>query len=561
MANFVPFCGLFCAATENGEEYIRMLWDLIFSILAGVITVFASLRFIHMLQLESYQGKMYLKWLKRAGRAPALNCLLGALAAFFLRSSWTFFYNDNQFLLYVADALYLFAMASFVFSSKKQEEKKKLVFTGRANRLLAILFLLCLVFHRNLFIPLFEIDMPALLRMPVLALLRYLPGMLLPFFVLLAYLIALPIENGVKRYYFNDAKKKLAQRKDVIKIGITGSFGKTSTKFILGTILQEKYNTLITPSSFNTPMGVTRVVREQLKDEHEVFVAEMGARYKGDIKELCELVAPGLGLITSVGKQHLETFGSYEAVIETKSELLHALPESGTAFVNGDNKDCRENMRHIAVHTNLFGIEDDESYYMRASDIKITPMGSEFTLITATGESIRCATALLGEHNILNITGAAALAYYIGVPLHSIAEGILKVKPVEHRLQLIQGPVTVIDDAFNANPVGTKAALKVLGAFENPNKVIVTPGMVELGAEQDALNEEFGRMMAKVATTVILVGKYNEPAIRRGLLAEGYKEEQIVFIETLSEVQSILPRYAPAGSVVLFENDLPDNYA
>lgn len=533
-----------------------MIWNVIFTVLAAVATVMASLYFVRMLQLQSYQGKMYLKWLRHTGMQSALNCFFGVLAAYFLRVSWVFFYFENtpwleQVIYYGGDVLYLLAMVSFFISTRKTKEK--LAFTGRVKRLIAALFILAALFHWGLFLPLYETNIPGMF---MISFIRYLPGLILPLFVWLAYIVLLPVENLVKKRYFNDAKRKLAAR-DIIKIGITGSFGKTSTKFILGTMLSEKYNTLVTPSSYNTPMGVTRVIREQLTDAHEAFVAEMGARYKGDIKELCELVNPHYGLITSIGKQHMETFGSYEALLETKAELLDY---AAVAFLNGDIEDCRK-LRDRAKEAHLFGLQDDPAYYMRAADITVGRHGSAFTLIAADGGQAHCQTVLLGKHNIANITGAAVLAYHAGVPLESIAEGIRKVEPIEHRLQLIQGRVTVIDDAFNANPAGTAAAMEVLREFSDMRRVVVTPGMVELGEEQYTLNEEFGRTMAGVANVVIIVGKTNAEAIKNGLLQAAFSESCIINAGTLEEVTAILPEYAPEGSVVLFENDLPENYS
>ncbi len=537
------------------------IWNSIFAVLAAAVTAFAALRPIHMLQLESYQGNMYVKWIRRAGGRDALMYLLCAGIAFMLRIGWVFFYYDMPLfaaiLWYGADAAYIGFMLYVGISNRKQAQKKPLVYTGRVKRLLAVLFVLSAVFHMGLFLPFYLSNWGGVLSMNLL---RYLPGLLLPLFVLLAHCITLPIENSVKRWYFNDAKHKLASREDVIKIGITGSYGKTSTKFILGTILQERWNTLVTPSSFNTPMGVTRIIREKLEADHAVFVAEMGARYKGDITELCKLVGPRYGIITSVGKQHLDTFGSYEAVINTKSELLRALPEDGAAFLNGDNEGCRQMYADCTLKEKyLFGLNGD-GLYMKASDIQVNSLGSAFTLTAQDGASVSCQTVLLGRHNIGNITGAAALAKYLGLTMEQIAAGIGKLQPVEHRLQLIQGPVTVIDDAFNSNPAGTKAALEVLKSFATARRIIVTPGMIELGEEEEALNEAFGRDIAQAADIAILVGKGRIEPIKRGLLQAGFAEDHIVQANTLNDATAKLPLYAAPGSVVLFENDLPDNY-
>ncbi len=537
------------------------IWNSIFAVLAAAATVFAALRCIHMLQLESYQGNMYLKWLRRAGLQDCLLFLLSGGIALMLRIGWVFFYYTMPaaaaLLWYGADAAYIAAMLYIGVSNKKQSAKKPLHYTGRVKRLLVVVLIISGIFHMSLFLPFYLSGWGDVIAMNML---RYLPGMLLPLFVLITHLITLPIENAVKRWYFNDARRKLAARDDLIKIGITGSYGKTSTKFILGTILQERYSTLVTPSSYNTPMGVTRIIREKLEPAHEVFVAEMGARYKGDIAELCRLVGPCYGIITSVGKQHLDTFGSYEAVIRTKSELLTALPEDGAAFINGDNEGCRRMYADSSLKEKyLFGFDGDD-LYMKASDIQVDTTGSSFTLTAADGAAARCHTVLLGRHNIGNVTGAAAIAKYLGLTMEQIAAGIEKLEPVEHRLQLIQGHVTVIDDAFNANPAGTKAALEVLKSFSPARRIIVTPGMIELGAEEEALNEEFGRDIAGVADIAILVGKSRVEPIKRGLLQAGFAQGCIVQVNTLYDATAKLPLYTVPGSVVLFENDLPDNY-
>jgi UDP-N-acetylmuramoyl-tripeptide--D-alanyl-D-alanine ligase len=537
------------------------IWNSIFAVLAAAATSFAALRCVHMLQLESYQGNMYLKWLRRAGGQDLLLYLLSGGIALMLRIGWVFFYYSlpaaSTLLWYGADAAYIVAMLYIGVSNKKQPAKKPLHYTGRVKRLFVVLFIVSGIFHMSLFLPFYLSGWGDVITMNLL---RYLPGMLLPLFVLLAHLITLPVENSVKGWYFNDARRKLAARGDVIKIGITGSYGKTSTKFILGTILEERYNTLVTPSSYNTPMGVTRIIREKLELAHEVFVAEMGARYKGDIAELCRLVGPRYGIVTSVGKQHLDTFGSYEAVLRTKSELLDALPKDGAAFLNGDNEGCRSMFSDCSLKGKyLFGLEGDD-LYMKASDIRVDSTGSAFTLTAADGATARCHTVLLGRHNIGNIAGAAALAKYLGLTMEQIAAGIEKLQPVEHRLQLIQGHVTVIDDAFNANPAGTKAALEVLKSFAPARRIIVTPGMIELGAEEEALNEVFGRDIAGTADIAILVGKGRVEPIKRGLLQAGFAQDCIVQVNTLNDATVKLPLYTAPGSVVLFENDLPDNY-
>lgn len=531
---------------------------------AAAAAVLAALQFIHMLQLESYQGKMYLKWLKKHA-SDALTFFMIGIVCLALRSSAAFLVHYGTHIANIAyigaDALYVLLLLLMYLSERKKEKKKPLVYTGRVKRLMVALFALAVVFTASLFITVkpTENGIPTWGAFLLLYGLRYLPGALLPLFVLLAWLVTYPIEAAVKAWYFGDAQKILKKREDLIKIGITGSYGKTSTKHALGEILKEKYDVLYTPGSFNTPMGVTRVVREQLSDDHNVFIAEMGARYKGDIKELTRLVGPRYGIITSVGKQHLETFGSLEAVIATKSELMEGIGENGACFFNGDNALCRSMFERCKLADKfLFGTEG-EGLFMKASEIASGPKGSSFTLTAEGGESVRCQTKLLGRHNILNVAGAAALSHFLGLSLEEIASAVGRLQPVQHRLELIPGAVTVIDDAFNANPEGAKEALEVLKGFTG-RRIVVTPGMVELGEEETALNRAFGAHMAGAADIAILVGGAHVAPIREGLLEAGFDEANIVGAKDLTEASELLKRYTEPGAVVLFENDLPDNY-
>lgn len=382
----------------------------------------------------------------------------------------------------------------------------------------------------------------------------------LPLWVALGGLCAWPVEKLVTELYFRDAQRKLAAREDVIKIGITGSYGKTSVKFILGTILQEKFQTLVTPSSFNTPMGVTRIIREKLTPAHQVFVAEMGARHVGDIKELCRLVRPTYGVLTSVGPQHLDTFHTLDRIKNTKYELMDAIPEDGCCFFPDDGAICRELYDRTAKDKRLCSLKETENADVWASDITVSALGSRFTLHTREGWEV-CETRLLGEHNIQNILLAATVGLRLGMTLKQVARGISRIQPVEHRLQLIQSPgVTIIDDAFNSNPRGAEAALKVLAAFPG-RRIIITPGMVELGEGEQEFNRNFGQQIAHSADIAILVGKKHTAPIAEGLRNEKFPEENLHIVSSLEEASELLQQLGRAGDVAMFENDLPDNYS
>ena len=493
-------------------------------------------RLLHYFQLESYQLPGFFRSIKRNTR-KALQPGLAVAAAGVLCAVIG--------LPAVVRLLAPAAMAALMFlQAKKEKLKKPFVITERVKRLIAM--------HAA---TAFVVIAIAFAVSPVL-------GFLVPAFeallIALAALCAQPIEKNINQQFVNDAKDRLARNPKLIKIGITGSYGKTSTKFLLRDILSVKYSVLATPSSFNTTMGVTRVIREQLMPGHQVFIAEMGARHVGDIKELVDLVHPTMGLLTSVGPQHLDTFGTIERIKNTKYELIDGLPEDGTAILARDGAICEELYARCPLKAKYMPGD-----LMRAEDIEVGPWGTRFTLTDIeTGESARCQTKLLGEHSIANLLLCCTAARVLGMTPAEIAAGVARCQPVEHRLQLLDGGagMTIIDDAFNANPVGAKAALRVLEKFPG-RRIIITPGMVELGGEEAAFNRSFGEQMARSVDIAILVGKRHTQPIVDGLLAGGFPQENIYVVASLDESTKILHAMMQAGDVVLYENDLPDNYS
>lgn len=526
----------------------------------GVSSLVAGRSLLHYFQLESYQFPGYFRTLRRnLLRAVLPGLLLTAYLLLLLlihRSIDRFLPEGSALRILVAlaaDALAILGGWWCQSILRVKKAKKPFVVTMRVKRTCAVsavvFTLLCALVGglltgeepRLYFIGLFPV--------------------LLPLWVALGGLCAWPVEKLVSEMYFRDAQRRLNARPDLIKIGVTGSYGKTSVKFILGTILQEKYQVLVTPSSFNTPMGVTRVIREKLMPAHQVFVAEMGARHVGDIKELCRLVHPRYGVLTSVGPQHLDTFHTLERIKSTKYELMDAIPDGGCCFFPDDKGICRELFDRTRKERRLCSIHpgaDDADVW--ATDISVSPAGSSFVLHTM-NDAIRCETRLLGEHNIQNILLAATVGLHLGMTLRQIARGIAKLTPVEHRLQLLPSSgVTIIDDAFNSNPNGARAALHVLKDFPG-RRIIITPGMVELGSGEEEFNHDFGRTMADCVDVAILVGKKHTSPILRGLQERGFPQESIHVVPSLDEAAGILRQIGHPGDVALFENDLPDHYS
>ncbi len=505
---------------------------------------------VHYFQLESYQFPGFFRTLlrnvRRAVLPGAVVTAVGLVCMLVFEAEMKQFWPGV-----IITALAILGTGVWVRGTFRDEHaKKKLVYTARIKRLYAVAGVLWLAL-----LVVLALVSPWLVWPMVLF------PLLLPLWVALAGLLAWPIEKLISEMYFRDAQRILGQRPDLIKIGITGSYGKTSVKFILGTLLSEKYQTLVTPSSFNTPMGVTKIIRTKLLPAHQVFVAEMGARHVGDIKEMCRLVHPTYGVLTSVGPQHLDTFKTIDRIKSTKYELMDALPESGCCFFPDDGAICRELYDRTTKEKRLCSLAGGPDADVWAEQIRVSPAGSSFELCTREGR-VSCETRLLGEHNIQNVLLAATVCLRLGLTLRQIARGIAKLEPVEHRLQLLSNPggMTIIDDAFNSNPRGAEAALKVLAQFPE-RRIIITPGMVELGEKEADFNRAFGEKMAGSVDIAILVGKKHTKPIAEGLLAAGFDEASLHPVSSLDEATALLGQLGRAGDTVLFENDLPDHYA
>lgn len=432
--------------------------------------------------------------------------------------------------------------------------KKPLVFTPRVIRLLIttvlLFFLICLAnrFFGN--------------EYTLLAIALGYTFFVAPFAPVISNIVNKPIENAISNGFKKKAIQSLSEMKDIVIIGITGSFGKTSVKFYLKELLSVKYEVLATPESYNTPMGVTRTINEMLRPTHQIFICEMGARNVGDIKELCDLVHPDYGILTSVGPQHLESFKTMENIQKTKFELPDAVYEKTKneerIILNNDNPYITAYNKYKGAVT--YSVTGEGDY--RASDIRTGRSGTEFTLTAPDGTKKNFAMRLIGEHNVINVVGAISLSHMLGISLEELVLPVRRLAPVEHRLNLLsQGELTIIDDAYNSNPSGAAAALETLAMFTDDIKAVITPGMVELGSEQEKLNREFGVKIAETADYAVIVDSVNTDAIRKGLIDKDFPEERICIASSFSEGMSYIRKIpGEAHKTVLIENDLTDNY-
>ena len=524
---------------------------------------------MHMYQLNVYMNEEQRAWIHKNFRLQwilvfAMGLGIVRMAAPLTGAGW---------LLWVLDILCWLTLTVIILVYRiirQMNQKKKLVFTPRVRRMI---WCICIISVILLAVAFLTGGASCLSGM-----ITFIVGAQL-WMNMLSCIINRPIEKAVNQHYINDAKRILRSNPEMTIIGVTGSYGKTSVKFFLQTLLQQRYSVLVTPESYNTPMGVVITIRKFMKPSHEIFVCEMGARYVGEIKEICDLVHPHHGVITSIGPQHLDTFGSIENIKKTKFELADALPEGAMLFLNGDNEYIADYLESrggdegpsesgLAGARKTGGYGNVTFYYSQgsgegytASDIRLSNLGTDFTVTAPDGESERYQMKLVGAHNVINVMGAIAVANRFGIPLKELRIPVRRLRPAQHRMEMKEsGEVTIIDDAYNSNPIGSKAAVETLALFDGI-RILITPGMVELGEDEDEYNRRFGTYAADCCDWILLVGEKHTAPIREGILSKGFPEGNCRTFGKVEEAIDFAYRIRGEGhKYILLENDLPDNY-
>lgn len=495
---------------------------------------------MHMLQQNFYNNSnRYIKWIFNNKTKSFLTLDLFYLFILLLA------YSIKQIPL-IMTMFYFFMILLSFHKNRKESVKIALKITARVKRMITtFLIVTCLFIYGCSYLEEFY----AFLLLGIYASCNN-------FIVFLVNVINKPIEKCVYYYYFNKAKTKIKDMPRLSVIGVTGSYGKTSSKNILSDILKVKYDTMPTPKNFNTPYGLMITINNHLDKFTEYFIAEMGACEVGQIKELCDFVHPKYGILTTIGVAHLDSFKSEENIQKTKFELIESLPSDGIGILNMD--DPKQTFYPLQNNCEIKWIStQNKEADIYASNIKGTSNGMRFDVqFKGSNTKYKLETQLLGSANVYNIMAAILLAKSLGMHMEEITRGVRGIKPIEHRLEMKKmANLHIIDDAYNSNPVGAKMAIETLDLMPG-EKIIITPGMIELKEKQYDLNYTFGTQIASVCDLVILVGKHQTKPIYDGLIASKYPEDKIYVFDDVFEAFNIVRSRKDA--YVLLENDLPD---
>ncbi len=537
-----------------------MVMKILLLLLLTVVIIIKSQKSLHMLQQNLYnENNRYLKWMiSHSSNLISIEFII-FLIIFLADSFWVEKKGISLVLNVVAFFLYLNFILRYYKIQKESPVKKPLVYTARIKRLIVtttIVYFLPLLF--------FFLTRESLVLSSFCLFLYALLTYLNPFIYLITNFInKYTVEKYVYFHFKHLALKKLKQMNHLKVIGITGSYGKTSSKNILADILNIKYITLPTPKNLNTPYGLIMTINNNLDKFTDIFIAEMGAYRKGEIKELCDLVHPKYGILTRIGTAHLETFGSEENIQKTKFELIESLPKDGIGVLNRDDPKQVNYLLKNDCKILWIGIENKDVDVL-AQNIKCSNTGTHFYVIfKGDKKKYSFETKLLGQHNVYNILASLALGREFGISIPQLQQAVKAVRPIEHRLELKKlGNFYQIDDAYNSNPTGARNALEVLSMMPG-KKIIVTPGMIELGDKEAELNEKFGEQIAELskADYVILIGKKQTGPIRKGLEKKHFDMDKVIVYNNVLDAYTFIRGIKGKEDIyALFENDLPDTY-
>ncbi len=526
-----------------------MIFNILYIICFLVLCVLLHLnmhKYLHILQQSFYHTTDMLNNIKSSKlvklKGYDIVLFIIAISSIFVKSV-----TISYILILVYIIILVFAIINTI--KNKKVEKKKFVITNRIKIIYSfcysILLVVCiLLYYTNIKYALCIFSIYSISSLIIVA---------------FSNVLSLPLIHLLNYRYIKEARNIIKEHKELKVIGITGSYGKTSTKNIIYSVLKEKYNTVMTPKSYNTTLGVTKTIREEIKSYTEVFVCEMGASRLGDIRKICKIVKPDISVITSIGMQHLSTFYNIENIIKEKFNIVKMSKKKAAFVLNMDNDYIRNNYVSYVDGREVikYSLREYEKNYVK--NIVMNENGSKFDVVI-NNETINIETKLLGIHNIYNILCAIIIAKKLGMEKDEIRRAVKKINPIEHRLELKHiNNILILDDSFNSNPEGSSSAIKCLNMFKDRYKVLVTPGMVELGKEEKILNKKLGNI-ATSCDFVILEKSNVSEYVKEGMEEKNY--ENYVVVDSINKVFELLSKIKieHENLIALIENDLPDCY-
>lgn len=391
---------------------------------------------------------------------------------------------------------------------------------------------------------------------------------LTPIIISIIVLLIQPIFVGLRTRVLSQSSVKMRQIKEIsgLKIiAITGSYGKTSTKEFLTTILSKKYKVLSTSKHQNAEIGVARCVLDKLKPSHQIFIAEVGAYNKGKVKEVCRMLTPNMGVVTGVNQQHMALFSSFKNLLSAEGggELLESLPSNGVIFVNGENRYCldliKKNNKLPESQEKIYALSNKNiDADIWADGIEIFKDHISFLATSKKSEMAHFNVSALGKQNVENLLGAILVANELGMSFSEITEATKEIKPEQAGMTLKLGKheLNIIDSSYSSNPTGVVADLEYLKIFPN-KKIIVMPCLIELGKESRMLHEGLGKKIGEVCDLAIITSKDYFKEIKKGFVGVGMSEKYILFIEKPHEIYSAITTFCKADDAVLLEGRVP----
>lgn len=530
-------------------------------VLSGWLRIYRYARYF---QLEGYNSQRFARWLLRADRPYLIGSLLSLLAVVGIGLVLQNQSSDQLPFLLIGLNLILIAL-NLVIRPFDRQIKQSFTPTPRARRLLITAYVVDALLGGIVIIRILAAlpDFSAMLWSGIVGAMAV---VLVPWTLPIANAVMFPVEEMTRRYYLRLARRNL-ERSGATVIAITGSYGKTSTKYYLNHILNAQFRVLMTPKSYNTLLGISRVINDTLARDasYEYFIVETDAYFVGENAQICRLVKPQISLVMTVGPMHLERLGSMENIAKAQYEVIEALPPTGLGIFNADDPKIRE-MEERGYPQNRIvitrqGLPDAR---IAALDVQMRDDGLHFTVRDKqTNEECAMYAPLYGEHNVTNILMATAVAHHLGMSLADITGRVATLQPAEHRLnrRVLADGTVLIDDAYSANPVGTAMALQVLGLQPGTRRVVISSGMFELGPLHIQENHKLGERMADVATDVILVGATQTIPVQEGLSDRHFPKEHLHVVNTLDEAIQAYRAILQPGDALLMLTDLPDTYA